>query len=138
MERTKMRKSVRSFYVAVATTAATVALPPLLAHADLTGFWLTTPHPELAIRPGETDAIPLTLRHDNLPPQRADLEVTGVPQGWTWALKGGNNEIGAVIVSPNATEDVKLELTPPAGAKGERIPIDVKAHYGSETADLPL
>ena len=133
-----MRKSARSLFVALATVAATVALPPLMAHADLTGFWLTTPHPELAIRPGETDTIPLTLRNDNLPPQRAALEVTGVPQGWKWALKGGNSEIGAVIVSPNATEDVKLELTPPTGAKGERIPIDVKAHYGAETADLPL
>lgn len=133
-----MRKSVRSLFVALATVTAGVALPPLLAHAELTGFWLTTPHPELAIRPGETDTIPLTLRNDNLPPQRAAIEVTGVPQGWKWALKGGNSEIGAVIVSPNATEDVKLELTPPAGAKGEHIPIDVKARYGAETADLPL
>ncbi len=133
-----MRKSARPLFAALAIITATVSLPPLLAHAELTGFWLMTPHPELSIRPGTTDTIPLTLRNDNMPPQRAALEVSGVPQGWKWALKGGNSDIGAVIVSPNASEDVKLELTPPAGAKGEHIPIDVKARYGSETADLPL
>lgn len=105
---------------------------------DLTGFWLTTPHPELSIRPGETDSIPLTLRNANLPPQRAGLDVTGVPSDWKWALKGGSSDISAVIVSPDSSEDVKLELTPPVGAKGARIPISVKARYGSETADLPL
>ncbi|CDX21610.1 hypothetical protein MPLB_2040058 [Mesorhizobium sp. ORS 3324] len=43
---------------------------------ELTGFWLTTPHPELAI-PRKTETIPLAF------------------------------------VWPNATEEVKLKLTPP-------------------------
>jgi uncharacterized membrane protein len=84
--------------------------------AELTGFWLTTPHPELAIRPGETETIPLTLRNSNQPPQRASIEVSGIPQDWKWSLKGGNRE----------------------GATGNRIPISVRARYGNEVADLPL
>jgi uncharacterized membrane protein len=139
MEQT-MSKSDR--WLLAAAACAVMAVSPhfdlAATAAELTGFWLTTPHPELSIRPGETDSIPLTLRNANLPPQRASLEVSGVPKDWKWALKGGNSEISAVIVSPDASEDVKLELTPPAGAKGDRIPIDVKARYGSETADLPL
>nr|WP_240992745.1 NEW3 domain-containing protein [Mesorhizobium ciceri] len=99
---------------------------------------MTTPHPELAIRPGETETIPLTLRNSNLPPQRASLEVSGIPDGWKWSVKGGNREIGAVIVPPNAAEEVKLELTPAPAASGASVPIDVKARYGNETADLPL
>lgn len=134
--------STSARWLLVAMTFAIAAASPLsLAPAsagDLTGFWLTTPHPELSIRPGETDSIPLTLRNANLPPQRAGLEVSGVPSDWKWALKGGNSDISAVIVSPDSSEDVKLELTPPVGAKGSRIPISVKARYGSETADLPL
>jgi len=135
-----MSKSDR--WLLVAAACAVMASSPLFnlaaRAAELTGFWLTTPHPELTIRPGQTDTIPLTLRNSNLPPQRASLDVSGVPDGWKWALKGGSSEIGAVIVSPDSTEDVKLELTPPTGAKGERIPISVRARYGSETAELPL
>jgi uncharacterized membrane protein len=129
-------------WLLVAMSFATAASSPLFAFpagaGDLTGFWLTTPHPELSIRPGETDTIPLSLRNANLPPQRAGLEVEGVPKDWKWALKGGSSEITAVIVSPDSSEDVRLELTPPAGARASRIPITVKAHYGTETADLPL
>ncbi|MGE0005169.1 MAG: NEW3 domain-containing protein [Parvibaculaceae bacterium] len=135
-----MSKSNR--WLLVAIFFAIAAVLPFSSRAvlavELTGFWLTTPHPELSIRPGETDSIPLTLRNASLPPQRASLEVSGVPQDWKWSLKGGGSEISAVIVSPDSTEDVKLELTPPAGAKGERIPITVRARYGTETAELPL
>ncbi|WP_042778043.1 NEW3 domain-containing protein [Sinorhizobium fredii] len=106
--------------------------------AKLTGFWLTTPHPELAIRPGETEIIPLTLRNANLPPQRASLEVTGIPDGWKWSLKGGSREVSAVMVAPDATQEINLELTPPEGASGERVPISVKARYANQTTDLPL
>src|SRR4029078_6142336 len=114
-------------WLLVAMSFATAAASPLFAFpagaGDLTGFWLTTPHPELSIRPGETDSIPLTLRNANLPPQRAGLEVSGVPSDWKGVVKGGNSDISAVIVSPDSSEDVKLELTPPPGAKGSRIPI---------------
>lgn len=134
--------SIRARWLLVAMSFAIAAASPVsqlaAAAGDLTGFWLTTPHPELSIRPGETDTIALTLRNANLPPQRAGLEVQGVPSDWQWSLKGGNSDISAVIVSPDASEEVRLELTPPAGATGTRIPITVKAHYGSETADLPL
>ncbi|MDK1384835.1 NEW3 domain-containing protein [Sinorhizobium sp. 8-89] len=106
--------------------------------AKLTGFWLTTPHPELAIRPGETETIPLTLRNANLPPQRASLDVTGIPNGWEWSLKGGNREVSAVIVAPDSTQEINLELTPPEGASGESVPISVKARYSNQTAELPL
>ncbi|MGE4251383.1 MAG: NEW3 domain-containing protein [Parvibaculaceae bacterium] len=135
-----MSKPLRRLLMAIAFAIAAVSplSPGAALAAELTGFWLTTPHPELTIRPGETEPIPLALRNANLPPQRASLEVSGVPQGWTWALKGGGSEISAVIVSPGTTEDVKLELTPPAGATGKRVPITVKARYGSETIDLPL
>ncbi|WP_234895408.1 NEW3 domain-containing protein [Sinorhizobium meliloti] len=92
----------------------------------------------LAIRPGETETIPLTLRNSNQPPQRASIEVSGIPQNWKWSLKGGNREVSAVIVGPDATQEVKLELTPPEGAAGDRVAIDVRARYGDQVAELPL
>jgi uncharacterized membrane protein len=106
---------------------------------ELSGFWLTTPYPELAIKPGETESISLSLRNEKLPPQRAAMEISGVPQDWDWALKGGGKEVSAAIVGPDSTERLTLELTPPAGiASEESYPIEVRAHMGAETVTLPL
>ena len=145
---TMMRTSVR--WMLAAGAATMLAFPPTVAGAqemasrpaaaqELTGFWLTTPYPELSIRPGETESIQLTLRNGNLPPQRASLEVSGVPEGWEWALKGGGREVTAAIVGPDSTERLTLELTPPAGAgEAQSHAIEVRAVTGGETAALPL
>jgi uncharacterized repeat protein (TIGR01451 family) len=118
------------------TIAAQEAASPA---AELTGFWLTTPYPELAIQPGETESITLTLRNEKLPPQRAAIEVSGVPEGWDWALKGGGKEVSAAIVSPDSTERLTLDLTPPEDAVGDGgHAIEVRARTGSETVTLPL
>jgi len=107
--------------------------------AELSGFWLTTPYPELAIKPGETESITLSLRNEKLPPQRAAVEISGVPQGWNWALKGGGKEVSAAMVAPDSTERLTLELTPPAeAAAGKSYPIEVRARTGAETVTLPL
>lgn len=102
----KTALSIIAMLMAVATVlghpAAAPGQEPQSRTAELTGFWLTTPHPELAIRPGETETIPLTLRNSNQPPQRASIEVSGIPQDWKWSLKGGNREVSAVMVAPEA------------------------------------
>lgn len=138
----KTALSIIAMLMAVATVlghpAAAPGQEPQSRTAELTGFWLTTPHPELAIRPGETETIPLTLRNSNQPPQRASIEVSGIPQDWKWSLKGGNREVSAVMVAPDATQEINLELSPPEGATGDRIPISVRARYGNQVADLPL
>lgn len=128
---------------AMALALAFAALPAGAQNTDtqqaqLTGFWLTTPNPELTLRAGETQAIPLALRNANLPPQRADLDVSGMPDGWTWALKGGGHEVSAAIVAPNETQQLSLEVTPPADAKQQDYNIDVKANYGTDVAELPM
>jgi uncharacterized membrane protein len=128
---------------AVAVALAFAALPAqaqqaATQQAELTGFWLTTPNPELTLRAGETQTIPLTLRNSNLPPQRAQLEVSGVPQGWSWALKGSGHDVSAAIVGPNETQQLSLEITPPAGAAKQAYDIEVKANYGSAVASLPM
>lgn len=139
-----MNKVTRT--VIAAALAASVMSPiPLMAQepaspaAELTGFWLTTPYPELAIEPGETESITLTLRNEKLPPQRATIEVSGVPDGWEWALKGGGKSVTAAIVSPDSTERLTLELTPPEDAVSEEShAIEVRARSASETVTLPL
>src|SRR5690606_21373036 len=90
--------------------------PAAQQSAELSGFWLTTSWPEMTIKPGETQSVSLSLRNEKLPPQRATIEVSGVPEGWAWSLKGGGREVTAAIVSPDSTERLTLELTPPEDA----------------------
>lgn len=102
------------------------------------GFWLTTPYPELAIKPGDTETIPLTLRNSNLPPQRAEMSVSGIPKDWKWTLKGGSREVSAAMVGPNDTRRLSLEITASKGDKDQSFPIKVTAHYGNQDVTLPL
>jgi len=109
------------------------------AAEELRGFWLTTSWPELSIKPGEKQSISLTLRNAKLPPQRAAIEVTGVPEGWEWSLQGGGREVSAAMVSPDSTERLTLELTPPDdAAPGTEHAITVQARTESATVSLPL
>jgi uncharacterized membrane protein len=137
-----MRRTIQEI---AGATMALLLVTPVMAQqtanpsSELTGFWLTTPFPRLAISPGETESISLTLRNENLPPQRADLEVTGVPQDWKWKLTGGGNQVYAAIVGPDSTERLTLELTPPAkAAMGQRHAVEVKARTADSTISLPL
>jgi len=139
-----MRTIIRT--IAAAGLAASLAAPmPLAAQeaaapaAELRGFWLTTAYPEMTIQPGETQSISLSLRNEKLPPQRAAIEVSGVPEGWEWALKGGGKDVTAAIVAPDSTERLTLELTPPedAAADGEHA-IEVRARTATDTIALPL
>ena len=113
--------------------------PDAQQSAELSGFWLTTSWPEMTIKPGETQSVSLSLRNEKLPPQRATIEVSGVPEGWAWTLKGGGREVTAAIVSPDSTERLTLELTPPedASTDGEHA-IEVRARTAAETVTLPL
>ena len=136
--REKMMRQITRAIMAAALAGTLMAPLPLAAQdtpnppAELTGFWLTTPYPELAIQPGETESIALTLRNEKLPPQRATIEVSGVPEGWKWSLKGGGKDVSAAIVSPDSTERLTLELTPPAdAATDEGHPIEVRARTGA-------
>lgn len=139
-----MRTITRTL-IAAALGASLMAPLPVIAQdngaqkAELSGFWLTTSWPEMTLKPGENHSISLSLRNQNLPPQRAALEVTGVPEGWEWALKGGGREVTAAIVSPDSTERLTLDITPPKDAETDKsYPIEVRARTSEGTVSLPL
>ena len=41
----------------------------------LTGLWITTPHPEFSLKPGEAGSIQLSVRNAHQPPQRLGLSL---------------------------------------------------------------
>lgn len=104
----------------------------------LSGIWITTPHPEFTLKPGETGSIPLSVRNAHLPPQRLALTLDGVPEGWEATFKGAGRQISAVMVGPDETERLTLELKPPAGILTGSIALTVSAAKDGQTLSLPM
>lgn len=138
----RMMKTMLLRAAVIAALLMPAAIAPMAASAETSsgpdGFWMTTPYPDLAVKPGETASIPLTLRNQGLPPQRATLDVSGLPEGWTSTLKGGGREIGAVMVGPDDRERITLEVTPPKTGASAPVPLAVNARHDGETTTLPL
>lgn len=102
------------------------------------GFWITTPYPEFSLPLGEEGSIAITLRNIGLPPQRAEIQVSGLPEGWSIDLLGAGKEVSAAMVGPDETRDLTLNVTPPESAGPGEYPFEVRAVYGAETSTLPL
>ncbi|HWA43991.1 MAG TPA: NEW3 domain-containing protein [Hypericibacter adhaerens] len=134
------RLRLAALLAALALCAAPALAQTSSTQPALTGFWLTTPYPELTIPAGEKGSIPLTLRNAGLPPQRAELAISGLPSGWTADFTGGGKPVTAAIVDPNDTQSLTLEVTPPKDASDKAAPVEatVTAKYGDQTASLPL
>ena len=78
----------------LAPLAFAVGLIFPVAHAaetphEIKGLYLMTDYPAVTIRPGTTSNIPLRLQNYGLGPERYQLSVAGVPDGWTATLLGG-------------------------------------------------
>ncbi|MCB1494137.1 MAG: hypothetical protein KDJ77_20410, partial [Rhodobiaceae bacterium] len=136
--RTKRLAGTLPVAAALLMLAAGPSLAQDMKTPDLKGFWLTTPYPELALRPGEKETISLTLKNADMPPQRAELDVSGIPKDWQWSLEGGGREVTAAMVQPNDTERLTLKVTAPAASADKSFPIKVTAHYGDQVAVLPM
>lgn len=108
------------------------------ARIELKGLYLTADFPRFTLRLGEKSRTQISLRNYNLPPQRVDLEVTGVPEGWTWSLTGNGRPVASAMVAPNETKSVELELEAPQDAKPGTYDITVAASGPETTTNLAL
>ncbi|QKV17379.1 NEW3 domain-containing protein [Oricola thermophila] len=102
------------------------------------GFWLTTPTPEFTAGAGKTITLPLDILNYTEAPQRARLELSGIPEGWEWSIRSGGREATAAMVAPGETGSMTLELTPPAGSAPDTYDLELVAEYGDGTAGLPI
>src|ERR1700759_3538617 len=81
---------------------------------DIKGLYLMTDYPAVTIRPGTTTNIPLRLQNYGLGPDRYQLSVAGVPNGWTATLLGGGQPVAAAMPAPDASVPLELRLDVPA------------------------
>jgi uncharacterized membrane protein len=110
------------------------------SNGPLTGFFVTTPTPEFAVSLEDGVSIPLSLQNIGLPPQRADFEVIGLPEGWSWTLRSntGASSVSAAIVPPDSTQELTLDIAPLEGAEFGSYDFELQAQHEGGAISLPL
>ena len=78
------------------------------------------------------------LENRDLPPQRVGLAVTGLPEGWTWDLKGDGQPVSAAMVEPDKSVSLTLDIDPPDDVKPGRYDITVNGEAEGARLSLPI
>lgn len=115
---------------------ASALAPPVRAQE---GLDVTTAYPAVTVDPGATATFPLTI--ETAVPERVDLSVTSVPDGWEATLRGGGSTIEAVYTSsgdepPEAT--VQVEVPEDAAADAYQVLVEARTATVSHQLTLDL
>ena len=102
------------------------------------GVFLTTPNPDVTAAPGKPVTFQLKLANDTETPTRATLTLDGLPEGWTYSLKGGDYEVKSAMVAPGDAGALTLTLRPDDAAAKQEYDFDFTAKYAGGSVDLPL
>jgi uncharacterized membrane protein len=88
------------------------------AHADGAdnGFVLSTDYPEQKVQSGSDTTFTMTVKNTSAEAQSVDLTVAKIPDGWTYVMYGGGNEVYKTFVPVGDFERVNLVVTIPATA----------------------
>ncbi len=104
----------------------------VLAQESTSGVRILTPYVGVAVEPGDTESFDLELIAT--PGEEIQLEVVDVPDGWDALIRGGGFVVNRVMFDDELTQDLKLEVTVPAGAVEGNYQVGVVAR-GSNTSD---
>jgi uncharacterized membrane protein len=125
--------------------ALRAATATILALAALSGYGttalaadaltVTTPYPAIVVGPGSKVSFDLTIKTTS--PARVDLSLSGVPDKWTAAIRGGGFDISAVQTNGKDATTASVDVTVPADATGKST-ITLTARGNGSTVTLPL
>ena len=102
---------------------------------DVKGLFLLADYPAVAVQPGATANVSLKLQNLGLAPERYQLSVSGVPQGWTATLLGGGQPVAAAMPATDASVNLELRLDIPAGAAGSTQTLTVNAQGANSSIE---
>jgi uncharacterized membrane protein len=99
---------------------------------------LTTPYPALLVEPGSD--VKLDLNASAPQPERVDLAIDGLPDGWKATLRGGGFVISGLTAAPDPPGKAQLELAVPPTATPGSYPVAVieSAPQGTSRLDLTV
>jgi uncharacterized membrane protein len=131
---------------AAPTTVVTAPPTPVIVNVPspaeppkpVEGLWLTTDFPAVTERIGDDVKLDLHLANKNLPPQRVELAVEGLPEGWTYEIDGGGRPVTAAFVGLDQSLQLSLKLTPPAGARTGSYPFTITGKAEAASLELPI
>ncbi len=127
--------------ILVLALVATIGAPMALAEGgqtmSATGLSFFTKFPAQEIAIGESDNFSLTLRTDGAP-QVVQLEVRGLPDGWTGTFKGKGRIIQAAYVEPDDDTIVDFKVTPPKDVAPGKYNFTLVASGKNGSAELPI
>jgi uncharacterized membrane protein len=132
---------MRRLVLSVCAVFIALGAAPLRAEEtpkDIKGLYLLTDYPAVTVRPGTTSTISLRLQNYNLPPERLELSVSGVPTGWTATLLGGGQPVAAAMAATNGSASLQLRLDVPANAPMGTQTMTIAARGKDMNADLPI
>jgi len=108
------------------------------AEQPVRGLWLTSDFPELTERIGDAYKIDFSLENAGLAPQRVELSVDGLPDGWSYEIRGDNRPVTAAMVGRDANRRLTLSLTPPKDVAEGTYRFTVHGKGEGETLSLPV
>ena len=126
---------VLALFLGLATTNAIAQQTP--DQSQVKGLYLLTDYPALTVQAGGTSTVALRLHNYGLPPERLQLSVDGVPQGWTATILGGGQPVAAAMPATGKDVALQLRLDVPANAQGGAT-VTVNAKGANQTISLPI
>jgi uncharacterized membrane protein len=108
---------------------------PLLAYRGLS---VSTQFPSVYTSKTDLITFELEVRNYDLSPQRVDLSVTRIPDGWDHVFIGGGGVVEAVFAEPEKTAKVQLWVEPPKDLEAGTYDIVVRARGSEDSFSLPL
>ncbi|MGE4585547.1 MAG: NEW3 domain-containing protein [Sphaerochaeta sp.] len=114
-----------------------VAFSPLFAAYE--GLSVATSYPSLNVSSTDMITFDLKVKSYNLAPQRVDLSLSGLPNGWDYQFVGGGGLVNAVFAEPESTASVQLWVIPSKVSKEAtyNFTINAKGEDGASFS-LPL
>ncbi|MCI2077111.1 MAG: NEW3 domain-containing protein [Sphaerochaeta sp.] len=94
-----------------------LALSAGCVFAEYQGLSVSTTYPSLNVSDTSMITFNLTVRNYNLAPQRVNLSVEGLPDGWDSQFVGGGALVDAVFAEPEQSATIQLWVIPGDEAK---------------------